>query len=375
VFSDSLDIDNPYFPLVVGTKYRYEETSIDDETGETVTEMIVVEVLDETKTILGVVNRVLRDQVFVDGLLVEDTLDWHAQDDAGNVWYFGEDTTDFTYDDAGNLIDTSSATAWEAGVDGAKPGILMEAAPRVGDAYYQEFQRGVALDQGEVLATDESATVPSGTINDVLRTKDTSVLEPDGLEHKFYAPGLGIVQELTFDLQSGELEGSLKLISVERDGEPVTQVVSPNGFTGTNATGDAAGRVELRGKTSIRSDEPVVLSDALAEKRLTIRAAGGATIVDSVLDDLTVRAGDSIGLTGVTVGEPTSLRTDADVFVTDSRFQAPADIRLGDEDNELVIEGSSFASLVADGGDGDDAFDDRGNNEFDDFELRRFEEE
>ena len=114
-FSNSLQIDNPYWPLIPGTKWVYEGESTDPDTGETESETIIVEVLNDTRTILGVENRVLRDRVVLEGLLIEDTFDGYAQDDGGNVWYMGEEVTDFEYDDEGNVIGTSHPGAWESG--------------------------------------------------------------------------------------------------------------------------------------------------------------------------------------------------------------------------------------------------------------------
>ena len=112
VFSNSLKIGNPYWPMNPGTTWTYEGVTSDPETGETESETIIVEVLDDTRTVFGVETRIVRDRVFLDGLLIEDTFDWYAQDDAGNVWYMGEEVTDFEYDDEGNRIGTSHTGAW-----------------------------------------------------------------------------------------------------------------------------------------------------------------------------------------------------------------------------------------------------------------------
>jgi hypothetical protein len=213
VFSNSLQVDNTYFPLVPGKTYTFEGEAIDPDTGEISTETVVVEVLNETRTVLGVPSRVVRDRVYAEGLLVEDTFDWYAQDDSGSVWYMGEDVTDFEYDDEGNLIGTSHPGAWEAGVDGALPGYLMNANPQIGDHYYQEFYAGVAEDEGEVIGLNETQSVPFGTFEGVLRTRDTTALEPDVLAHKFYAAGIGAILETEFDVDSGEVIGTLELVS------------------------------------------------------------------------------------------------------------------------------------------------------------------
>jgi hypothetical protein len=184
-------IDNPYMPLTPGTTLTYEA---DTEDGK---ETIVVTVTDETKEILGVTCTVVRDTVELDGELVEDTFDWFAQDRDGNVWYFGE--ISLNYED-GQLTDVDGS--WQAGVDGAQPGIVMLADPEVEDLYRQEFYLGEAEDFGEVLDQGETVTVPFGTYNNCLRTADGSPIEPDADENKLYAPGVGVVLEI--DLESGE---------------------------------------------------------------------------------------------------------------------------------------------------------------------------
>ena len=149
-------VDNPYFPLTPGTTWVYEGES----DGEA--ERNEVTVTDETKTILGVTCVVVRDVVLIDGEIVEDTLDWYAQDADGNVWYMGEAVQDF---EDGELVSTEGS--WEAGVDGAQPGIIMLADPQVGDYYQQELYEGEAEDQtpGPAIAavSATSAPAPSST--------------------------------------------------------------------------------------------------------------------------------------------------------------------------------------------------------------------
>ena len=178
----SANIDNPYFTLVPGTKFIYESKKAEG------TERIEVTVLPETKMVMGVEARVVKDQVFLDGELIEDTLDWYAQDKEGNVWYFGEETAE--YED-GKI--TTTAGSWEGGVDGAKPGIAMKANPQVGDSYWQEFYKGEAEDRADVLALGEGVAVPYGTFSDCLKTYDYTPLDPVAKEHKYYCKGVGFV--------------------------------------------------------------------------------------------------------------------------------------------------------------------------------------
>jgi hypothetical protein len=178
-------IDNPYMPFMPGTRTVFEGVS----DGER--ERNVVSVTDRTKVILGVTTTVVHDRVFsANGDLAEDTFDWYAQDRFGNVWYFGEDTAEYT-----NGKVSSTKGSWEAGVGGAKPGVVMLAQPTVGQSYHQEFLRGEAEDVGTVVAIDDRVSVPYGSFDRVLVTEDTTPLEPQILEHKFYAPGIGVVLE------------------------------------------------------------------------------------------------------------------------------------------------------------------------------------
>jgi hypothetical protein len=176
------EVDNPYFPLTPGTTWIYEGTS----DGEV--ERNEVSVTHETREVMGVTCVVVRDIVSIDGDVVEDTIDWYAQDADGNVWYFGEESKD--YED-GELV--STAGSWEAGIDGALPGIVMLAEPTVGDSYQQEYYAGEAEDRGEVFALGETVTVPYGTFEEVLVTADINPLDPGKVEHKSYAPGVGLI--------------------------------------------------------------------------------------------------------------------------------------------------------------------------------------
>lgn len=176
-------VDNPYFPLEPGTIYTYR--------GETegVPTRDVMTVTSDTKVILGVTTIVVHDQAYEDGVLVEDTFDWYAQDVDGNVWYFGEDTKEL--DENGNVISTEGS--WEAGVDGAEPGIIMEANPKKGDKYRQELAPDVAEDMAQVIGFEDSFCVRYGCFEDVLVTKEWTPLERGVVENKYYAKGVGFI--------------------------------------------------------------------------------------------------------------------------------------------------------------------------------------
>ena len=184
-------IDNPYFLLTPGTVFVYE--------GQTKEGLVHTEffVTRKTKQILGVTTVEVHDTVTTNGELTEDTLDWFAQDKDGNVWYFGENTMELI----GGRPSTLAGT-FTAGVDGAKPGIIMEAHPAIGDFYRQEFALDEAEDFAEVKSLSDTVTVRAGKFAQCLRTRETTPLEPDLKEAKWYAPGVGNV--LTKDLSTGE---------------------------------------------------------------------------------------------------------------------------------------------------------------------------
>lgn len=181
-------VHNPLLPFQVGNVWVYES---DDEEEP---EVITVEVLAKTRIVWGVRATVVRDTVTVDGELVEDTFDWYAEDRDGNVWYLGEDSCEYEDDEC---VDTSGS--WEAGVDGALPGIAMLANPEIGDQYYQEYWEGEAEDFGEVVETSLSIGVPVGAFSGCIRTRDTTALEPDVEEFKTYCAGVGLVLEVEGD--------------------------------------------------------------------------------------------------------------------------------------------------------------------------------
>ncbi len=180
-------IDNPYLPLVPGSRWVYRETTADGPV-----QRIVVRVTGQTRRIAnGVTARVVRDTATERGRLVEDTFDWYAQDRRGNVWYLGEATKEY---EQGKVV--STAGSWEAGVNGARAGLAMPAHPRPGRQYRQEYLAGEAEDTARVLSVDDQAEVPAGHFKRVLMTKDWNPLEPKMLEYKLYARGVGLVLAL-----------------------------------------------------------------------------------------------------------------------------------------------------------------------------------
>jgi len=188
-------VTNPLFPLVPGTKFTY--------TGSN--ETIEVTVLPGKKLILGVSCTIVHDVVKEDGEVIEDTFDWFAQDTSGAVWYFGEDTKEL---EGGQVVSTEGS--WEAGVDGAKAGMIIPANPTVGLQFRQEYYPCVAEDMGEILGLNATASVPHGSHVGCLQTRDFTPLEPDVNEHKYYCPGVGLV--LIVAVGSGDRE---ELISIQ----------------------------------------------------------------------------------------------------------------------------------------------------------------
>lgn len=204
-------IDNPYWPMDPGTRWTYRE--IDEEGVEL---KVVVTVSDQTKKIAnGVTARVVRDTVTEDGELIEDTFDWYAQDKEGNIWYLGENTAEF---ENGKLI--TKGGSFEAGVDGARPGIIMPDDPQDGMKYRQEYYKGEAEDNGEVLSTDEMVQSPVGQFDNALLTKDTNAIEPNVLEYKLYAKGVGPV--LTLGVSGGPV-GHEDLINLDTASQKETE--------------------------------------------------------------------------------------------------------------------------------------------------------
>jgi hypothetical protein len=177
-------IDNRYFPLLPGTAYHYRGYA--DETPQT-DDMVVT---SRAKTVLGVRCTVVEDTVASRGTPVERTFDWYAQDKQGNVWYMGEDSLELKN---GKFVRASDS--WQAGVKGAKPGIIMPAHPKPGQVYRQEYYPpGGALDQAKVLGSVGAMQVPAGTFSHVLGTIEWSPVEPQ-LEKKYYVAGVGEIRE------------------------------------------------------------------------------------------------------------------------------------------------------------------------------------
>jgi len=198
------NITNPYWPMKAGDHWVYRET---DAEGEVQRNDVVV--TRRTKKIMGIDAVVVHDTVRLGGELTEETYDWYAQDADGNLWYLGEDTTE--YEDGKPKTTEGS---WQAGVDGALPGIIMPAHPKVGMTYREEYYEGHAEDGAEIIHVDALAKVPYGRFDHGVQTRNFSGIEPDVVEEKIYAKGIGPVLELT--ISGGSDRG--ELVSFERGG-------------------------------------------------------------------------------------------------------------------------------------------------------------
>jgi hypothetical protein len=213
----SADITNPYWPMKPGTRWTYHG----EEAGSPSEEIVIVVTRATKKLANGITARVVRDTARSEGQIIEDTLDWYAQDEQGNVWYMGEQTAEF---ENGKVV--SRAGSWEAGKDGAMPGIMLPAQPQVGQKYRQEYKKGEAEDNGEVLATNHLVEVEAGPYKDALVTMDTSTIEPDVVEYKFYGHGTGPL--LALDISGGAAREELMKVDKAAQQEGTGPIGKPN---------------------------------------------------------------------------------------------------------------------------------------------------
>jgi hypothetical protein len=188
-------IDNPYFPLLTGRVLSYQGAETDPDTGEVTIERNDLFTTSATFEVRGVETTVVRDTVYEDDMILEDTYDFYAQDSAGNVWYFGEIVLNYEYDDEGNFVGVNHEGEWSPDDPGNEPGLQMKATPEFGPAYYLEFAPGVAFDESILVETGLSVDTPFDHYDDVAKFIDSSVLST-GIEFKYYAPGVGEITEL-----------------------------------------------------------------------------------------------------------------------------------------------------------------------------------
>ena len=196
----SVHVTNWFFPLRPGKTLVYTGTK----DGEKVLDLFVT--TRRTKLVDGVRTRVVEDRLYLHNVLAERTSDYYAQDRCGNVWYFGEDTA--TLDRKGKVVDTEGT--WHAGVDGAQPGVFMQAHPQLGRRFRQEWYQGHAEDVFKVVDRWAAVTVPYGSFRHALRTAEWTALEPEVLDNKLYVAGIGQVAEASV---KGPREG-LRLVEI-----------------------------------------------------------------------------------------------------------------------------------------------------------------
>jgi hypothetical protein len=179
------NVDNPWFPLTPGKINVYVGTKDGKRA------LNVVAPSTRTRVIDGVTTRIVEDRLYLNDVLEEKTADYYAQDECGNVWYFGEDTA--TVDRHGHV--TSREGSFHAGVKGAEPGVFMQASPEIGRQFRQEWSPGQAEDRFTAIDLSAHVRVPAGNFNHALRTKEATDLEPGVLDNKVYAKGVGEVVE------------------------------------------------------------------------------------------------------------------------------------------------------------------------------------
>jgi hypothetical protein len=199
-FGAPLVIDNRYSPMHPDTRVVFHEL----EDGECkVNDVVVTRAAkrDFRHAYAGLAARVVLDRVWADpqcngkrGALLEKTTDWYGQDNRGNVWYFGEDTIEYFYDEAGHPTGSSREGSWEAGRGGALAGIVMFAHPVPGTYYRQEFAPGEAEDAARVEQVDIRVTTGLGRFRDCVRTRETTALSPGDVEYKSYCENIGLVR-------------------------------------------------------------------------------------------------------------------------------------------------------------------------------------
>lgn len=187
-FANPTNIDNQWFPLKAGTQFIWEGQTEED--GEAIPHRVVFTVTDLTKVIDGVRTVVTWDRDYSDGQLAETELALFAQDNAGNVWHFGQYPEVY---EEGKLVE---APAWIHGIEGAQAGITIKANPQVGaPSYCQGWGPAVGwTDRAQASQTGQQTTVPFGSYTDVLVTEEFSQEEPNAFQLKYYARGVGNVR-------------------------------------------------------------------------------------------------------------------------------------------------------------------------------------
>ena len=215
-FPTDAAITHTYFPLKAGYLREY-SGMVKDEAGDPTTERTVMQYDGPGPVIAGVATVVMSDQAFVGDLNIERTKDYYAQDKDGNVWYMGEDVQNIHHDTDDKISGTDTKGTWRAGVNGALPGYQMAADPKPGFAYEQEHSPAdKAMDIAEIMAVDATQDGKLGPYANVIKVYETSSIETDLREIKYYAPGVGLIgEDEAVDLNRENPEAHFDLIRME----------------------------------------------------------------------------------------------------------------------------------------------------------------
>jgi hypothetical protein len=178
---------NSYFILEPGHKLIHEN----DVAQESEQLQLVITVQNETKIVNGTETRIVEERETEDGELVEISRNYFAVCRPSNdVYYFGEEVDD--YED-GEIV--SHEGAWLAGIDNARAGMIMPGKVEIGFKHYQEVAPGIAEDRAEIISLNDTLGTPAGEFVNVLKAEETNPLKPEEKEFKYYAPGIGLIQD------------------------------------------------------------------------------------------------------------------------------------------------------------------------------------
>src|ERR671923_620261 len=182
---------NPFFIL----EPNYQLVLVGEEDGEEV--VLTITVLNETREVNGTETRIVEERETVAGELVEVSRNFFAIcEETNSVFYFGEEVDEY---ENGAIVGHEGG--WRAGEGANRPGIIMPGTILLGSRYYQEIAPNVAMDRAEIINMGQAIQTPFGEFTDTLITEETTPLEPDVVELKYYAAGVGQIQEEDLKLE------------------------------------------------------------------------------------------------------------------------------------------------------------------------------